>query len=134
MSTPMSTHTMSKTEDLELGYEFDPTPSPIYASADNQDLNLVSVKVTVSNPTNGPVTLSKLEIQIPVGADVDGDLSPATNLPAPSSPGGNSNLASPTGSVVRCNHGQHATDHRRTTPSFPAPEYHGGHAGGRECR
>lgn len=74
---------MSNTENLELGYQFDPAPSPIYASADSNNLNQVTLKVTVSNPTNGPVTLSKIEIHIPVGADIDGDLSPATNLPAP---------------------------------------------------
>lgn len=74
---------MSQTDDLELGYQFDPSPSPIYASADSNNLNLVNLRVTVSNPTNGPAILSKLEIHIPVGADIDGDLSPANNLPAP---------------------------------------------------
>jgi DNA-binding beta-propeller fold protein YncE len=67
----------------ELAYDFEPAPRPIYASADRSNLNLVSLTVTVTNSTDGPITLSKIEIQIPVGADVDGDISSAPNLPAP---------------------------------------------------
>ncbi len=68
---------------LQLEYDITPDPSPIYASYDGDNPNTVNLDVLISNATEGPVTLEKIEITIPVGADVSGDLSAATNLPSP---------------------------------------------------
>src|SRR5262245_35329104 len=70
-------------ESLHLEYDFTPDPSPIYASTDGGNPNTVDLGVMISNATEGPVTLEKIEITIPVGVDDSGDLSAAPNLPSP---------------------------------------------------
>ncbi len=68
---------------LQLKYVFTPDPSPIYQSADGANPNTVDLGVIVSNATEETVALEKIQIEIPVGADVSGDLSSATTLPSP---------------------------------------------------
>jgi YVTN family beta-propeller protein len=69
---------------LQLSYAFVPDPNPIRASLDGQNPNTINLQVIISNP-NAPdvVTLQGIVIQIPVGAELGGDLSAATNLPSP---------------------------------------------------
>jgi len=74
---------MRKTH-MELEYVFTPDPGPtIYASADTGQPNEVSLGVLISTGTSWPVTVARLEIEIPVGANDSSKLSPAPVLPAP---------------------------------------------------
>src|ERR1700678_1389835 len=67
----------------QLAYVFTTQPNPILASVAGENLNKVDLNVMVANPDQDTVSLSKIEIDIPIGSDDAGTLSSATSLPAP---------------------------------------------------
>lgn len=69
---------------LSLKYAFVPSPYPIRASVSGANPNTVDLRVTLSPPRIAAVTMREIQIQIPVGGEIAGDLSDAPGLPAPS--------------------------------------------------
>ena len=70
-------------DQLQLRYDFLPSPNPILVSQAGENPRTVDLQVMVSNSGAYPVSLCALSITIPVGAEAAGTLSSAPALPQP---------------------------------------------------
>lgn len=68
---------------LSLEYAFLPTPNQILVSVAGANPSTISLQVIVSPPATTPVTVTHIQIGIPTGQEIAGDLSTAPNLPPP---------------------------------------------------
>lgn len=69
---------------LKLSYDFTPDPNPIRCSDDDANPNVVTLTVTISNPSTQSVQVASITIAIPCGAEDSRSLTSSPDLPAPS--------------------------------------------------
>jgi YVTN family beta-propeller protein len=67
---------------LQLEYAALSNPNPVRCSVAGAS-SQIDLELVISNPGVSPVTLAKIEVNIPVGGTGGGDLSSASNLPGP---------------------------------------------------